>query len=1556
MSDYTSPFRSIPSDYAQKGMDQEAVGANPAPRPPIQPPAPIWRAFVQNSEFEKANKSSIAAEHQQMRADESQQRRNVADGDVFRGGSGRLVHKAPGQKPISYDANEWVDHPIAGPEARKSLWDKEIRTARQEAETHTLNLQNPAFHARGKTDKEIETIQSEAFAFPTADPEHVKRQALIDDDAKYRVEKADMSQRAWDAKARASRIETMDPEAWWQERQSQPAPTPTEQRQATVQAAQTKQAEAKTADESSAADLKAINDKLMGGVTGEESKALQAQRAEILAARPKIAEAAIGAQKQVEGVQAEAQAKLEEQKGDTMRGLETSIRQIPQLGYGVAALVGDTAEKITGFGEDLKSWGLEKYKASSKGMEPLSKDTDSFSTSWGKATNEGDVGALVDFVQYGLGYFSGQALESLAVSAIGGVIGGASTGPAAPVGAATGVVGGLVAKGAVKSTAKGLIEKLIEKQALAMATKEAAKLTAKQGVEATAEAIAKRAATEQLRKQAAKDIGSTAALLMNGTLMELGSIYPEAVDQAAAEGREMTRADVARVWMSGIVAGGIEGVTDKIGIDLLKGKFSDALPGGRVAGALVGGVADAGVEGVTEGVQTGIERFGARQSLTDAQAQKQYIDAAALGAVGGGAMGGAGGFVGGGKKAPDTTTPPPSPEVALENVNTNLAAMGQATSPATADEMHRAAFIARETDGPAETADAILIQRELAAIAEEDAQILPAAQESLAQAQASGDKGAIKVAETALEQATTAPQRAHLVSATVKIAAGQQLNQLTSEELTAVGYESKPAKDGQIEFTPIKPAKGTATPAVAPMIRQGADGSIILTDAAVKAVGSVSTRAGGRIAMSETEAIAKANARAEAAQQVSTGSENGAEGELQTGLPASAGRVPIETNPPVEFDVPMRVGQPVRVQATTAQEAEREAASMFDAGTNSVLQGQATPVTPAVAVTQPPSTGVGGLSPSETGTPAEASPVAATSTAVTKARAIVAKAQTILAEHNAGRVKSLNDNILAVAKDTGMNVTNETTLKQVIDHLEAKYPTAKIEDVPAEAVNRVTSLVGKALGGYLKNPAVKAVLLIDPKGRAKAETRETHIVINPRLLIEDISINNLPDADAKTYIDRMIFEELHHLAQLQTFREIYENDKQAGPDYEVWRDQYCQGLIAEFQRVGIYKDALTVYGEDIHTREAYVQVAEINRMILQDAMTGNPTEATKAAFSSPAIREVVSAAIAKLKEFVKSFRANPTAFSKELVENIDRVEELLDQYDIPELTGTPVASTTDARNRPEKPNRSGKDTGNAQPTEAEGTSEPASSGGNQPGGLEAPVSPAWKGKTVEFVRNGERLRGIVAEARMTQKRGMFLSVKLDKPDAEGVPTRGVFTDEMKDTGGKPISGFKDLTLEAAPKTSDTKPVEKPASPATSERTSDINADTKESVEADQINPPAASVTKTPESQQVAPNVSPSATDTPATTEVSSAVQPNSDDTVQALIEKNKQFLTQATHDALALKQIKGLLKGVQVPTSSKVEETGEIVSYTVEASAEVKKMKSAKSGYEALLKCLGGGK
>ena len=322
-------------------------------------------------------------------------------------------------------------------------------------------------------------------------------------------------------------------------------------------------------------------------------------------------------------------------QGDFGRGIKVALGQTMPIVKGVVGLAGASAENLLGEGgiaTAVKNWGLQGYQQGMEKLQPLQKDTDELTTAWDKAKG-GDLGALVDWVQYGLGYAVGQGGEALATSLIGGIAGGAASGG---LGAAPGAIAGLVGKGAVKEAATGLIKRAV--------LKEAEELIAKSGGKMAADEAAKLAV-----KSVAKDIGSTTALLAYGAGQELGSIYPEAEAEAAKKGEKLTGMDLARVWGTGLAAGGIEALTDKLGIDVAMGKMKIPGASSRLGSAALTGGAGALTEGVTEGVQTAIERVGAGQEVFGAEGIKDIINSAGLGAVGGGGIGGGSGLLHGGR-------------------------------------------------------------------------------------------------------------------------------------------------------------------------------------------------------------------------------------------------------------------------------------------------------------------------------------------------------------------------------------------------------------------------------------------------------------------------------------------------------------------------------------------------------------------------------------------------------------------------------------------------------------------------------------------------------------------------------------------------------------------------------------------------------------------------------------------------------------------------------------------------------------------------------------------
>jgi hypothetical protein len=314
------------------------------------------------------------------------------------------------------------------------------------------------------------------------------------------------------------------------------------------------------------------------------------------------------------------------ESGDTSRGFTTALEQTPALAFGALGFAGAAGEKVFGTGgasTALKNFGLSEYGRRMKEIGETAKDTDDVTKAWAKA-QQGDLGALVDWAQYGVGYLGGNIIETVATSALGSLAGGLTAGP---VGAVAGAGAGVAGKEAVKGVTKNLIEGMVSKEAKRLATDK--------GIDV---------ATDQMIKQAtktvAKNIGAGTALVGSGIIKETGGIYGEAEEVAGKEGRELTGGDLARIFGSGVVAGLSEAAVDRLGLDVAAGKIN--IPGaGRPGRALIGGAAGVGIEGGQELFQTAIERFGAGKDLAGEDAMNEYINAFALGGLGGGTIGAA---------------------------------------------------------------------------------------------------------------------------------------------------------------------------------------------------------------------------------------------------------------------------------------------------------------------------------------------------------------------------------------------------------------------------------------------------------------------------------------------------------------------------------------------------------------------------------------------------------------------------------------------------------------------------------------------------------------------------------------------------------------------------------------------------------------------------------------------------------------------------------------------------------------------------------------------------
>lgn len=208
-------------------------------------------------------------------------------------------------------------------------------------------------------------------------------------------------------------------------------------------------------------------------------------------------------------------------------------------------------------------------------------------------------GSGVDYLTHGLGYVAGQALPAV-------VSGGA---------------GSVVGKMAVKRGIQGM-------------SKEAAEL-----------AVSKAAQRGAIAGAGAASYGQ-----------EAGSMYPEAVQEGHDE--------PGRIAAYAIPAAALDIIPE---MNLARKLFpfanqaakSAVKPAGIMRRVATTGLEQAAMEAPTEAAQTFIERAGERKSLNDKEAWSDYVNSAALGALGGGAIGGITGAIAPGSSVLPGSNPAP---------------------------------------------------------------------------------------------------------------------------------------------------------------------------------------------------------------------------------------------------------------------------------------------------------------------------------------------------------------------------------------------------------------------------------------------------------------------------------------------------------------------------------------------------------------------------------------------------------------------------------------------------------------------------------------------------------------------------------------------------------------------------------------------------------------------------------------------------------------------------------------------------------------------------------
>lgn len=341
--------------------------------------------------------------------------------------------------------------------------------------------------------------------------------------------------------------------------------------------------------------------------------------------------------------------------GDMSRGATAAWEGTKQTGYGLMAAAGAVGEKTFGQGglsTGVKQAGLEGYREKQKILEENAAETDDLTTSWDRA-KQGDLGALVDWAQYGLGYAGVQGLQMLATAGVGSV----------------------AAKAGTRAVAGEVVEKMV--------AKETAKLAA---TGLTGDML-----TQEATKLVADKLGRIGAMSVMGAQsfgMEAGDIGGDLADSADKEGKQLTGDQIAKGFGMALGAGAIDLVGDKFGLDVLTGKSKlfKAVQGaeglsGKAGRAAFGAVAAAPVEGATEYAQTLMEESGKGNDPFSEESRTQAINAAGLGAIGGAAFGVGGGLLSSHMKAAKDQQDEGMREIAgADNVDDMIAGMEKATS------------------------------------------------------------------------------------------------------------------------------------------------------------------------------------------------------------------------------------------------------------------------------------------------------------------------------------------------------------------------------------------------------------------------------------------------------------------------------------------------------------------------------------------------------------------------------------------------------------------------------------------------------------------------------------------------------------------------------------------------------------------------------------------------------------------------------------------------------------------------------------------------------------
>lgn len=315
---------------------------------------------------------------------------------------------------------------------------------------------------------------------------------------------------------------------------------------------------------------------------------------------------------------------------------------------------------------------------------------------------------------------------------------------------------------------------------------------------------------------------------------------------------------------------------------------------------------------------------------------------------------------------------------------------------------------------------------------------------------------------------------------------------------------------------------------------------------------------------------------------------------------------------------------------------------------------------------------------------------------------------------------------------------------------------------PAQgAVKSARALVKRAQ----KNKRLAAALR---EGQQRAVTTPDAIEVNPEQIINEAVAAGMTPKQALQYFERVLDEEVRHLAQYDAARALWESAGSPG-EFTAWMGDYY-GKLWTSEFTGEKADiARTIYAKGNAEAEArWDAMADADKAMEAIRMMSqgeNVTEAAKLWINiGQALRQALEAALLALKQFTDT--ASPAILSE-----IKHLEHALKQL-----------RKQDLRNRPKKPSTGKAGAGNSVTPETGGDSGTGGNGGVEPSPSDNAGAFAV-GQRVRFTRDGEELTGVIS---VGEKSGMVM-VRLDKPTHDGLPTKLVRVGELTVVAKTPVS-------------------------------------------------------------------------------------------------------------------------------------------------------------------------